>query len=134
MLADTLSSFVIVIGAVVIYFTNWNIIDPIFSIGIALAIFVWGLGLFKDSVNILLEATPKGLTTDKVSNVMKEVSAIKEITDLHIWEITSKMYSMTAHIKLKEEVKEAGTKTLLTKIKEILDEQFDIEHSTIEFE
>ena len=44
------------------------------------------------------------------------------------------MYSMTAHIKLKEGVKETGTKTLLTKIKKILNERFDIEHTTIEFE
>lgn len=135
MLADTVSSIVIVIGAVIIYFTGWNIIDPILSIGIALVIFGWGWGLFKDSVNILLEAAPKGITTDEVSEVlMKEVPAIKEITDLHIWEITSKMYSMTAHIKLKEQLVRTGIKKILNKIKQIVDEQFDIEHTTIEFE
>lgn len=135
MLADTVSSIVIVIGAVIIYFTGWNIIDPILSIGIALVIFSWGWGLFKDSVNILLEAAPKGITTDEVSEVlMKEVPAIKEITDLHIWEITSKMYSMTAHIKLKEQLVRTGIKKILNRIKQIVDEQFDIEHTTIEFE
>ena len=48
MMGDTLSSVVIVVGAVVIYFTGWNIIDPILSIGIAGVIFVWGWSLFKD--------------------------------------------------------------------------------------
>lgn len=135
MIADTLSSVVIVIGAVILYFTGWTIIDPILSIGIALVIFAWGWGLFRDSVNILLEAVPKGITTDEVSEVlMKEVSAIKEITDLHIWEITSKMYSMTAHIKLKEQLVRTGIKKILNKIKQIVNEQFDIEHTTIEFE
>ena len=134
MLADTVSSVVIIIGAIVIYFTGWNIIDSILSIGIAVVIFIWGLGLFKDSVNILLEGTPKGLTTDEVSEtLLKDIPMIKEITDLHIWEITSKMYSMTAHIKLKEETKGIEIKDTLNKIKQLVDERFDIEHTTIEF-
>ena len=135
MLADTLSSVVIVIGAVIIYFTDWNIIDPILSIGIALMILAWGWGLFKDSVNILLEATPKGLTTDDVSGMLlKEIPKIEKITDLHIWEITSKMYSMTANVKLKEEVNRIEEKEIITKIKQVVDERFDIEHATIEIE
>ena len=124
MLADTVSSVVIVIGAVVIYFTSWNIIDPILSIVIALVILTWGWGLFRDSVNILLEMAPKGLTTDEVSAVlMREVR-----------EITSKMYSMTAHVSLKEELLCREAKNILTKIKRIVDEKFDIEHTTIEID
>ncbi|MEE8423485.1 MAG: cation diffusion facilitator family transporter [Thermodesulfobacteriota bacterium] len=135
MLADTLSSFVIAIGAVMIYFTGWNIIDPILSIGIALVIFSWGWGLFKDSVNILLEGAPKGLTTDDVSAaVIKKVPLIKKITDLHIWEITSGMYSMTAQVRLKEELNKTDEKMILKNIKQIISERFDIEHATIEIE
>lgn len=135
MLADTLSSAVIVVGAIVIYFSKWNIIDPILSIGISLVIFRWGWGLFRDSVNILLESTPKGITADDVSAVLiREVPAIKEITDLHIWEITSKMYSMTAHIKLRQEVGGNEQKEILHKIKRLVDQRFDIEHTTIEIE
>lgn len=134
MLADTVSSVVIIIGAVVIYFTGWNIIDSILSIGMALVILSWGWGLFKDSVNILLEATPKGLTTDDVSGaLMKEIPVINEITDLHVWEITSKMYSMTAHIKLKEKIGSVEAKNILNNIKQLVDERFDIEHTTVEF-
>lgn len=134
MLADTLSSVVIVIGAVIIYFTNWNIIDPILSIGIALVIFRWGWGLFKDSVNILLEAVPKGINTDIVSKELKEnISEIKEISDIHIWEITSKMYSMTAHIKMPN-MNIEKSKEILDKINRYVDEKYDIEHTTIQFE
>lgn len=135
MLADTVSSVVIVIGAVIIYFTNWNIIDPVLSIGIALVIFVWGWGLFRDSVNILLESAPKGITTDAVSEVlMKEIPTIEAITDLHIWEITSRMYSMTAHIKLRVRLAREEVKEVLNKIKRIVDDRFDTEHATIEIE
>ena len=135
MLADTLSSVVIVIGAVIIYFTGWNIIDSVLSMGIALVILIWGWGLFKDSVNILLETAPKGLTTAEVSEVLrKEIPAIEDISDLHVWVITSNMYSMTAHIKLKEQPERENIKKILNKIKQIVDKQFDIEHTTIEFE
>ena len=135
MWADTLSSVAIVTGAIIIYFTHWNIIDPILSLAIAVFILGWGWQLFRDSVNILLESTPKGINSDQVAKVIKESNPeIEEITDLHIWEITSKMYSMTAHIKLKDKFEYEDTKKILIKIKDIANEKFDIEHTTIEFD
>jgi len=134
MIGDTLSSVVIVIGAVVIYFTGWDIIDPILSIGIAMVILAWGWNLFKDSVNILLEAAPKGMNTDDVTKAIRiKIPSIQEITDIHIWEITSKMYSMTAHVKLNSSTDRKQEKECLDRMKQILDEEFDIEHTTIEF-
>lgn len=134
LIADTLSSVVIVIGAVIIYFTGWSIIDPLLSIGIALVILGWAWGLFRDSSNILLEAAPKGLNTDEVCEILlKEVPQIKEITDLHVWVITSNMYSLTAHIKLKEQFPPAESRRIIDSIKRVVDERFDIEHTTIEF-
>jgi cobalt-zinc-cadmium efflux system protein len=135
MWADTLSSVAIVIGAIVIYFTHWNIIDPILSILIALLIVGWGWNLFKDSANILLESVPKGMDIRHVARALHEgVPEIAEITDLHIWEITSKMYSMTAHIKLKGGPQRPDTKEILHKLKDIANRQFDIEHTTIEID
>jgi cobalt-zinc-cadmium efflux system protein len=135
MLADTLSSVAVVMGAVVIYFTQWNIIDPILSVGIALVILIWGWGLLKDSVNILLETAPKGINSDDVVKVLKEeISQIEDITDLHLWVITSNMYSMTAHIKLKENINKQSVKDILQNIKSIVNKRFDIEHTTLEVE
>ncbi|MDD5060280.1 MAG: cation diffusion facilitator family transporter [Candidatus Omnitrophica bacterium] len=135
MWADTLSSVAVIIGALIIHFTHWNIIDPILSIIIAILIFGWGYRLFKDSSNILLESVPKGIDINQVEQVLKRsVPEIDEITDLHIWEITSKMYSLTVHIRLKGESVECNIKAILLKIKDILNKQFDIEHTTIEFD
>lgn len=135
MLADTFSSIAIVIGAVIIYFTNWSIIDPLLSMGIAVVIFRWGWSLFKDSVNILLEAAPKGITTDVVSAaLLKEVPSIGKISDLHIWEITSGMYSMTAQLKLKTALKKEEERKILKRVKQVIAERFAIEHATIEIE
>ena len=132
MLADTLSSIIIIIGAVVIYFTGWNIIDPILSIGIAVVILGWGWQLFKDSINILLEAAPKGMDSDQISSFLKErIPEIEEVTDLHVWVITSNMYSLTTHIKLKAG-QERDDSEVLVEIKRELDKEFSIGHTTIE--
>jgi cobalt-zinc-cadmium efflux system protein len=135
MFSDAVSSVAVVIAAIIIYFTKWAIIDPLLSIGIALVIASWGWGLFKDSVNILLEAAPKGINTDQVRKaIMEEVAEVEEISDMHVWEITSKMYSMTAHVKLKGDEKCVDVKSLLTRIKTIANDKFDIEHTTIELD
>ncbi|MEI8348655.1 MAG: cation diffusion facilitator family transporter [Candidatus Omnitrophota bacterium] len=135
MAADTLSSVAVVVGAVVLSFTGWNIIDPILSIVIAGMIAFWGWGLFKDSVNILLEAAPKGIHSDDIRiSLMCAIPQIEEITDLHVWEITSKMYSLTAHIKLKDEPDRGVAREILHKIRHTVNERFDIEHVTIEFD
>jgi cation diffusion facilitator family transporter len=135
MWADALSSIAIVAGAVIIYFTGWNILDPVLSVVIALLILGWGWQLFKDSTDILLESTPKGMDSGRVERALKQCSPeIEEITDLHIWEITSKMYSMTAHVRLKTGTTLSDAKMVLQAMKKTADEQFDIEHTTIEID
>src|SRR3989304_6779046 len=101
MFADTASSVVIIVGGIIVSLTNWYIIDPVLGVGISILIAVWAWGLFRDSVNILLETAPKGMNIDEVtSELKKRIPEIVEITDMHIWEITSGMYSFTAHMKI----------------------------------
>ena len=131
MFADTVSSVAIIIGAVIVTYTNWYIIDPLIGIGISIIIFVWAWGLLRDSVNVLLETAPKGMTTDVItSELKKNIPSITEITDLHIWEITSGMYSLTAHVTISG----GDTKQILTDINKILNEKHGIEHTTIQLE
>ena len=134
MLADTVSSVVIVFGAVVIYFSDWYILDPLLAIGISLVILVWAWGLFRDSINILLETAPKGINIDDVSMELKqEIPEIRDICDMHIWEITSNMYSFTAHIAL-DVMNYGKSKEILEKINQLLNDKYDIEHTTIQFD
>ncbi len=131
-LADTLSSVVILIGGVVIIFTGLNIIDPILSIGISILIFVWAWKLLRESVNILLEAAPKGLDTDTISEaILKEIPEVKEIYDMHIWVITSNMYSFTAHVAVDDADADMQSE-IADRIGELLRERFKIGHSTIQ--
>jgi len=133
-MADTVSSVVIIVGAIVIYFSGWNVIDPLLAIGISAVIAVWAWGLLKDSVNILLEVAPRGVTVDGVSaELRKAIPEIREIHDMHIWVITSNMYSLTAHIALNP-VAEEEVSGILEKMNRLLDEKYDIEHTTIQID
>ncbi len=116
------------------YFTGWYIVDPLSSIGISLVIFMWARGLFKDSINVLLETAPKGINIDNVSaELKKEIPEVRDIRDMHIWEITSNMYSLTAHIAING-VNQKKSTEILNRINKFLNERYDIEHTTIQFD
>ena len=134
MFADTISSVAIIIGAVIVSLTNWYILDPLLGIGISILIFVWAWSLLRDSVNVLLETAPKGMNIDKVGSELKEkIPEITLITDMHIWEITSGMYSLTAHIEVAL-LNYEKTSLILDKINKLLNEKYGIEHTTIQLE
>ncbi len=71
MFADTASSVAIIVGAIIVSFTNWYIIDPLMGMGISSVIFVWAYGLFKESINILLETAPKGLNINLITQIFR---------------------------------------------------------------
>ncbi|MGF3521745.1 MAG: cation diffusion facilitator family transporter [Candidatus Bathyarchaeia archaeon] len=134
MFADLASSVVIIVGAVAVSLTGWYVIDPLLGIGISILIFSWALGLFKEAVNVLLETAPKGMDVDQISAELKgNLPEITEITDMHVWEITSNMYSLTAHIQIKA-ANYPESKKIIDKINRILDEKYGIEHTTIQIE
>jgi cobalt-zinc-cadmium efflux system protein len=134
MFADTISSVAIIVGAVIVTLTHWYFIDPLIGIGISILIFVWAWSLLKDSVNVLLETAPKGMDIDAVGSELKEkIPEIIQITDMHIWEITSGMYSLTAHIGVNL-ANYDETSQILNKINKLLDEKYGIEHTTIQIE
>jgi len=134
MFADTISSVFIIVGAIIVALTNWYIIDPLLSIGISVLIFIWAWGLLRDSINVLMENAPKGMDINTVSSeLQKSIPEITQITDMHIWEITSGMYSFTAHLQTNVTDSEK-LREILEKINKLLDEKYGIEHTTIQLE
>ena len=134
MLGDTASSVAVVIGAVIIYFTNFYIIDPIFSIIIAIVILIWAFSLIRDSVKILMESTPRSIDVNKLKiDLIENIKEIKDMHDIHVWEITSNMYCMTAHIIIKD-MQVRNTEAVLGRINNFLEEKYNIQHPIIQFE
>jgi cobalt-zinc-cadmium efflux system protein len=134
MFADMASSIAIIIGAVVVSLTGWYIIDPLLGIGISVLIFAWALGLMRDSINVLMETAPKGMNIDVVTAELKaNFPQVVAITDMHLWEITSGMYSLTAQIEANI-TSTADVTVLIEKINRLLIDKFGIKHTTLQVE
>jgi len=134
MIGDTASSVAIVIGGVIIYFTNFYLIDPIFSILICIAILYWAFTLIRDSIQILMETTPSGFDVKKLENeLIKEVSEVQGLHDIHIWQITDSIFNMTAHAVV-DNININETSAVLEKINSFLIKKYRIGHLVIQFE
>src|SRR3989339_618323 len=95
---------------------------------------VWAWRLFKESANILLEATPKHIDIHAVKEtLLSQVPEIKEIHDIHIWVITGNLYAATLHVRVAN-IPMAEGNSIMGKIRALLHENFSINHATIQLE
>jgi cobalt-zinc-cadmium efflux system protein len=134
MLADTASSAVIVVGAVLIHFTGFTLIDPLIGLGISLVIIAWTWGLLRESTRILLEMAPAGLDVDSMEKELKmEFPEIDELDKIHFWAITSNMYVFSAHLKVRREaLEDAAANGVVDRVTRFLQERHPIVQSTIQ--
>ena len=133
MMADTFSSLVVVFGAIIMHYTQWYILDPALSILICIVILVWSYQLITESVDILLEATPKDVDLENVVKSINELDEIEGVHDVHIWTITSGMYAMSAHVYIKD-LMVSETHRIMANINTLVNEKFSIGHTVIQFE
>lgn len=131
MLSDALSSVAIIIGYIIIYFTQWYFIDIILAVIVAIVIGKWAVDVLKHSINTLMESSP--LDVYEVKNFIEKNCDILDIHDVHIWEITQDMYNMTAHVKIdKNKIDEYND--ILHNINHIIKHEYKIVHTTFQFE
>ncbi len=133
-LGDLGSSVGVVIAAVLIWLTGWTPIDPIVSALIAIVIAYWAGKLLWDAARILLQSTPRDLSHEKIAAALKEdIKEIRDVHHIHVWELTSKMYVMTAHI-LVDDMALSEVEKLRERAMEVLACRFAITHASLEFE
>jgi len=134
MLADGASSAVVVLGAVVIVFTGWRAIDPLLSILVALVVGKWSWNLLREALMILLERKPDHINlTELETHLLRAFPEIRDIHDLHVWEITSHYFCLSAHIVL-DDMKLSDTQQVRAAVAEDLRKHFGIGHAVIQFE
>lgn len=131
MLSDALSSVAIIIGYVIIYFTQWYFIDIILAVIVAVVIAKWAIDILKNSVNTLMESSPLDIT--EVKEFIERHNEVLELHDVHIWEITQDMYNMTAHVKINKKSLE-NYEQLMQEINHELKDKYKIVHTTFQFE
>ena len=133
MLGDALSCVAIIAGAIAIHYTRLVIIDPVLSILIGVMIVWSGWGIIQESLNVLLEGSPKGIELEEVTGGMRGVTGVIDVHDLHIWSLGSQAHALSCHVLI-DDVPPSASEVILRNIKSVLCEQFSINHSTIQFE
>jgi cobalt-zinc-cadmium efflux system protein len=130
-LGDLLGSVAVVVAAVVIAWTGWRQADPIASVAIGLLILPRTWSLLREAIDVLLEATPKGVDLAHVRAHILAVRGVTDCHDLHAWTITSGMPVLSAHVVLARGTDQGR---VLDALGACLKGHFDIEHSTFQLE
>ena len=133
MLSDALTSLGVAILGLFLIFRPWYWLDPIVSWIIVVMIFYGGWSLLKDSLLILMNATPPGIDLDEIQKAVESIEGIKEIHHLHVWNLSAESIALAAHITVPDQ--------MLSKINEISIEvrsmlllRFRIDHPILQFE
>lgn len=133
MLGDTLSTAAVIVGGAAIAFTGMQWIDPVLSLAIAALILWSSIGIVRETLNILLEGTPVGLSVDDVRSAMQQVDGVDEVHDLHIWSVNAGAHALASHITVGD-VAMVENERILQDVLTVLRERFRILHATIQFE
>jgi cobalt-zinc-cadmium efflux system protein len=130
-LADLLGSVGVVVAGVVVLATGWRYADPLVALAISVLIIASAWGILRDSVGVLLEATPRGIDAREVGRAMAGHAGVREVHDLHIWTITSGFPALSAHV-LVDPV--ADCHAVRRELEGVLAERFSLTHTTLQVE
>jgi len=133
MLGDTLSTAAVIAGGAAILFSGLTWIDPILSILIAGMILWSSVGIIRETLNILLEGTPRNLELGEVRKAMAAVAGVLDVHDLHVWSLGSQSHALASHITIAE-MPMSECSSILEGINSALRDRFHITHTTIQFE
>jgi cobalt-zinc-cadmium efflux system protein len=132
-LTDTLASVAVIIGGFFILKYDMYWIDTFLTLLIALYILIQSFLLTPDILNFFMDGTPKGINIDQIKKKIEEIDLVIDMHDIHVWGIDEEQNALEAHVIV--EVSELNeVEKIKYQIKGILDEGFNISHSTLEFE
>jgi cobalt-zinc-cadmium efflux system protein len=133
MLGDAISAAGVVVAGLFVAATGNSIADPLVSLVIAILILWSSWGILKESVNVLLEAIPKGMDMADVERTIAGVHGVREVHDLHVWTVGAGMVCSSCHIMVDEQSVRSG-ENVLRAVTEELEHRFGIAHTTIQVE
>ena len=133
MAGDTLSTAAVIVGGAGILLTGRNWIDPVLSLLIAALILWSSIGIVRETLNILLEGTPRGISLAAIRSGMEEVEGVVNVHDLHVWCLGSQSSAMACHVTIAD-IPPSESACILVKLNHVLKDHFHISHATIQFE
>jgi cobalt-zinc-cadmium efflux system protein len=132
-IGDTLSTAAVIAGGWAILATGQSWIDSALSFGIGALILWSSFGIMRETLNILLEGTPRGMELARVEAAIREVSGVNDVHDLHVWSIGSETRALSCHISIAD-IPPSVSERILRDVKARLGQDFRIHHTTIQFE
>jgi cobalt-zinc-cadmium efflux system protein len=133
MLSDAATSLIVAALGVLWLFKPWFWLDPIFSWIIVAMILYGGWGLLKESILILMNATPPGINLADIQQRLTSIKGIQEIHDLHVWNPSAESIALAVHITVPDQML-SGVDELAETVREILFTEFNIDHPILQFE
>jgi cobalt-zinc-cadmium efflux system protein len=133
MAGDTLSTAAVIAGGAGILLTGRNWIDPVLSIIIAALILWSSWGIVRETLNILLEGTPRGIDLSQIRGEMESVPGVQNVHDLHCWSLGSQSRALACHVTIAD-IPPSESAEILERVNHILKDHFNICHTTIQFE
>lgn len=130
---DTLSTAAVIAGGWAILVTGDYWIDSALSVGIGALILWSGFGIVRETLNILLEGTPRGMKLERVEACIRGIDGVNDVHDLHVWSIGSETHALSCHIAIAD-IPPSASERILRDVKDCLHHEFRIDHTTIQFE
>ena len=133
MAGDTLSTAAVIAGGACILFTGLDWIDPVLSLCIAALILWSSIGIVRETLNILLEGAPRGVSLNEIRAGMEKVEGVVNVHDLHVWSLGSHSSALACHVTIAD-IPPSESACILVKLNHVLRGHFNISHTTIQFE
>lgn len=133
MLGDTLSTAAVIVGGAVILLTGRTWIDPALSLGIAALILWSSWDIIRETLNILLEGTPRGISLLEIRATLAAIEGVEDVHDLHVWSLGSHSHALASHITIAD-IPPSESNRILEDINLVLRDRFRIHHTTLQFE
>ena len=132
-IGDALASVGVIAGAIIIMLTKLYWVDAAVSVLISVIIIFAAWGIFKEGMNILLEAVPGDISIKEIQKAMESIPAVKDVHDLHVWSISSNLHAMSCHVMV-DDCSISQAESVRQQIEDMLREKFSISHTTVQTE
>jgi cobalt-zinc-cadmium efflux system protein len=132
-MGDTLSTAAVIAGGWAIMLTGKSWIDPALSLGIGGLILWSSSGIIRETLNILLEGTPRGISAEHITDVLTAIDGVNDVHDVHVWSLGSETHALCCHIGIAD-IPPSESEAILREVKDVLATRFHIHHTTIQFE
>jgi cobalt-zinc-cadmium efflux system protein len=132
MMGDAIGAGAIILGAIAIRYTGWTYIDPLLSLALGALIIYTAWDIAHESLNILLEGSPRGIEPGKVTKAMAAVEGVLDVHDLHIWTLGSNKHALSSHVLI-DDMPHSASEVILKRLSEVCC-SLGIHHTTIQFE